>query len=250
MPMKNADLKRSYFNPRPPRGGRLPGGKSKFYYSINFNPRPPRGGRPDYVCAFWMVFAISIHVLREEDDFVKCNSPRVAIISIHVLREEDDERLACRCSHLGISIHVLREEDDHAWHSDHDRGHKFQSTSSARRTTNDLKYVDDKIRISIHVLREEDDGRYPQIGDRSVISIHVLREEDDSTFRRMVLLREYFNPRPPRGGRPEVPAFTYTSNDFNPRPPRGGRPTGSMTTSPSSVFQSTSSARRTTHCSP
>ena len=34
----------------------------------------------------------------------------------------------------------------------------------------------------------------------------------------------YFNPRPPRGGRPPISACTASYIHFNPRPPRGGRP--------------------------
>ena len=33
----------------------------------------------------------------------------------------------------------------------------------------------------------------------------------------------YFNPRPPRGGRPRIHFFHVKQLDFNPRPPRGGR---------------------------
>ena len=35
---------------------------------------------------------------------------------------------------------------------------------------------------------------------------------------------EYFNPRPPRGGRPATLSASPPAKDFNPRPPRGGRP--------------------------
>ena len=35
--------------------------------------------------------------------------------------------------------------------------------------------------------------------------------------------RNYFNPRPPRGGRPHPAPWTPWPADFNPRPPRGGR---------------------------
>ena len=79
-----------------------------------------------------------------------------------------------------ISIHVLREEDDNNIDPMESIVFIFQSTSSARRTT-DVSFRagwDDY--ISIHVLREEDDLHsiiHP--GIRFEISIHVLREEDD-----------------------------------------------------------------------
>ncbi len=61
------------------------------------------------------------------------------------------------------------------------RGSKFQSTSSARRTTVRIRRRAPCPPISIHVLREEDDLRLPRgFGIFRSISIHVLREEDDS----------------------------------------------------------------------
>ena len=60
-----------YFYPRPPRGGRhrakrpCPSPKGHFY------PRPPRGGRHGQWPYYAETFAISIHVLREEDDRVR-----------------------------------------------------------------------------------------------------------------------------------------------------------------------------------
>ena len=146
-------------------------------------------------------------------------------ISIHVLREEDDGPSRSREDHCHrISIHVLREEDD-VLSSDSGAGIRnfyprpprggrrlksspvptrrvFLSTSSARRTTKCKNPSCKREFISIHVLREEDDTRrwsarphqnyfYPRPPrggrrvhrhlDRAlvVISIHVLREEDD-----------------------------------------------------------------------
>ena len=61
-----------------------------------------------------------------------------------------------------ISIHVLREEDDRKLYADPVALKKFQSTSSARRTTV-LHWVCTRLAlISIHVLREEDDGAHLQ----------------------------------------------------------------------------------------
>ena len=102
--------------------------------------------------------------------------------------------------------------------------HRFQSTSSARRTTTRtrlfchsqsisihvLREEDDVTRksalpapwrISIHVLREEDDGDPLHRPRQRGISIHVLREEDDRHGTTSGCRPRYFNPRPPRGGR-------------------------------------------------
>ena len=80
----------------------------------DFNPRPPRGGRQCRVARFTQAQQISIHVLREEDDLFR-NARSIAGIF--------------------ISIHVLREEDDYVCGSFHYFYTLFQSTSSARRTT-------------------------------------------------------------------------------------------------------------------
>ena len=56
-----------HFYPRPPRGGRL----DDFSFKgnpINFYPRPPRGGRQGFYCTAVVLYAISIHALREEGD--------------------------------------------------------------------------------------------------------------------------------------------------------------------------------------
>ena len=192
---------RRYFNPRPPRGGRpkrIQEAEDELLFqstssarrttmatisaistSSNFNPRPPRGGRRGASSYGTKASAISIHVLREEDDWTSGGGPTptwyfnprpprggrlpliyrfryIPHISIHVLREEDDFRLPSAVLMGSISIHVLREEDD----------------------------------------READ---YPCRG--CGISIHVLREEDDLRLRYSPQEKRYFNPRPPRGGR-------------------------------------------------
>ena len=59
-----------------------------------------------------LLCAISIHVLREEDDTRTRLFCRSQSISIHVLREEDDLMYFLPFHPSAISIHVLREEDD------------------------------------------------------------------------------------------------------------------------------------------
>ncbi len=124
---------------------------------------------------------------------------------------------------------------------------RFQSTSSARRTTE----------------------IYQQPKAYRPISIHVLREEDDEPTAPPTAMLFYFNPRPPRGGRRHGRSEGGRTEYFNPRPPRGGRPRQLRQTAPpegisihvlreeddpldggrgchTAQFQSTSSARRTT----
>ena len=125
---------------------------------------------------------------------------------------------------VDISIHVLREEDDpfFAWQMSSHR--KFQSTSSARRTTGDAHTKGSSVPISIHVLREEDDSW-----------VLICPTKDTN-----------FNPRPPRGGRRSGGWLPWAGRYFNPRPPRGGRRYVQYPIFAHNIFQSTSSARRTT----
>ena len=56
------------------------------------------------------------------------------------------------------------------------------------------------------------------------ISIHAPRVGGDPTAPSGGCWRRYFNPRPPRGGRPDrAIAEAAEYKNFNPRPPRGGR---------------------------
>ena len=192
----------THFYPRPPRGGRrgmiwLPRPATHDFY-----PRPPRGGRPFRLPVDHYAIAISIHVLREEDDEMETGGYRIMRISIHVLREEDD----------GITP------------AQDARGYQFLSTSSARRTTD--AFVNDKTnaKISIHVLREEDDRsrwglpprlryfypRPPRGGRHGSIcgALGQWRFLSTSSARRTTQ-RQTAHP-----GR---------NADFYPRPPRGGR---------------------------
>ena len=167
-----------------------------------FNPRPPCGGRLCFCHKKHLLRIISIHVLRVEDD--QCPSwGRICItISIHVLRVEDDTMTDPNLLTADISIHVLRVEDDMPGHYpgmgcfyfnprppcggrlSHNSGDivsvafqstssvwrtttrlvprlcfwpAFQSTSSMWRTTQMMLVSNVAIDISIHVLHVEDD---------------------------------------------------------------------------------------------
>ena len=101
--------------------------------------------------------------------------------------------------------------------------------------------------ISIHALREEGDAcAVLLLAEHVVISIHALREESDTPTRIPASTHTYFNPRPPRGGRPRILPRSQTVKYFNPRPPRGGRLSLKAKVSKLEKFQSTPSARRAT----
>ena len=204
---------------------------------------------------------ISIHALREEGDsaatspanprkkFQSTPSARRAtascdfqvrhlVISIHALREEGDaDNKAVLLERFCISIHALREEGDSYAGTPYHLFGRFQSTPSARRAT----------------------ASFATGSAINLISIHALREEGDTGDAAGFPAVFYFNPRPPRGGRPRSPSFIVVSKlfqstpsarratdalktamgtptDFNPRPPRGGRRHGSCGHSTSRVI--------------
>ena len=124
---------------------------------------------------------------------------------------------------------------------------KFLSTPSARRATAAFSAWPAGMSISIHALREEGDVQAGTVlGASGPISIHALREEGDRRVVPLFGLTLYFYPRPPRGGRPPSQDRRGTTQNFYPRPPRGGRHDSTASTSSSSQFLSTPSARRAT----
>ena len=76
------------------------------------------------------------------------------------------------------------------------RGGRPQPTLSKKKTTN----------ISIHAPREGGDVRFPPDGTGADISIHAPREGGDGGGNTTLIRRDNFNPRPPRGGRRQIPA--------------------------------------------
>ena len=152
------------------------------------------------------------------------------------------------------------------------------------------------IDVSIHAPRAGGDAALPPTGRELCVSIHAPRAGGDSKSAscrkrvhmfqstppargatrspfRLLLSRNSFNPRPPRGGRPELDRSTgghtpvsihapraggdspyrrrirgdSEASRFNPRPPRGGRRSGIVPVT-SCVFQSTPPARGATRC--
>ena len=169
---------------------------------------------------------ISIHALREEGDLHDWAENTGQIISIHALREEGDSHgILLRRSPSDFNPRPPRGGRPLPQWRCSALWSKFQSTPSARRAT---------LRQAFQV-------------QKYFISIHALREEGDVFFVRVFDIANYFNPRPPRGGRrrPICALFgalvisihalreegdnaqqTHHKHNvnFNPRPPRGGRP--------------------------
>ena len=168
----------------------------------DFNPRPPRGERLTVGQMCLDQSMISIHALREESDaFIRLLHTSM-LISIHALREESDRTRAGRMQGRTDFNPRPPRGERHGYHAHLGNVSKFQSTPSARRATASADAETYNRRISIHALREEGDCWSPACCQSGW----------------------YFNPRPPRGGRPRGPWSVDPRWHFNPRPPRGGRP--------------------------
>ena len=195
----------------------------------DFNPRPPRGGRPAVVYLDGDSLVISIHALREEGDGLRC-APGLAGHDFNPRPprggRRDELRLisGCRfhfnprpprggrphpCIRLNgsrsISIHALREEGD----GHGDKGDVCNLNFNPRPPRGGRPQGPGRDqhpqRISIHALREEGDVKNCLEQHCDGISIHALREEGDRPLRCCAGWTGYFNPRPPRGGRPRLP---------------------------------------------
>ena len=148
---------KSYFYPRPPRGGRPPSAKIKNNCAY-FYPRPPRGGRPGDGSEVTLTLRfLSTPSARRATPpkladmlrvylFLSTPSARRATsyssygntgckISIHALREEGDNAQDEEVFGYQISIHALREEGDTLSSDWIKEGMEFLSTPSARRAT-------------------------------------------------------------------------------------------------------------------
>ena len=190
-----------------------------------FNPRPPRGGRPASVPQCGNNGSISIHALREEGDYRQGHAGKY-LQNFNPRPPRGGRRMKTVSSTTPL---------------------RFQSTPSARRATRHREALILHAVISIHALREEGDT-FPvgsMIGIERFQSTPSARRATRIFFIFSAILN-YFNPRPPRGGRllaalrdakpckfqstPSARRATATGAsstiallDFNPRPPRGGR---------------------------
>ena len=198
------DKHKDNFNPRPPWGGRPRNAGQDSGQRYYFNPRPPWGGRPAVVCRRCGLSpfqstpsvgrATSAHKWKSDRERGFQSTPSVGRatgldclkwvnngISIHALRGEGDIfRITLRRTRANISIHALRGEGDKLL--------GFCTTLH--------------IAISIHALRGEGDESSPlqlrhSVEFQSTPSVgRATRAEHQTTP-----TTEYFNPRPPWGGR-------------------------------------------------
>ena len=214
-----------YFNPRPPRGGRPPALVSPWYWMrFQSTPSARRATQTNGPAATLPL--ISIHALREEGDrtpptgwaswpYFNPRPPRGGRRSRPPKPGMSAGYFNPRPPRGGRLVQYIADNISSV----------FQSTPSARRATFLELVVVNGRKISIHALREEGDCRLSKsqrcislfqstpsarratrvvvaIRFPPLISIHALREEGDCGGPHPPHPPQYFNPRPPRGGRP------------------------------------------------
>ena len=215
--------------------------------SIRFQSTPPARGATYRLYDGSGYQYISIHAPREGGDISPDTIWRIAYISIHAPREGGDYVFAPG-SPLLYDFNPRPPRG----------GRRYMITSS-------LPYCI----ISIHAPREGGDLDFLGTVLDFIISIHAPREGGDLLYGKIRHLNQDFNPRPPRGGRPQwhrcdavqqgisihAPREGGDSN-FTPHvgdiiisihaPLEGGDLIGCMTVPVISIFQSTPPARGAT----
>ena len=237
----------SYFNPRPPRGGRqrlcTSGSSTQRFQST---PSARRATLPRASRAAGR--EISIHALREESDWFPGFHFRIrAHFNPRPPRGERQFLPLNESCSTDISIHALREESDSCVTPFNYRGTLFQSTPSARRATrfpaalpavarnfNPRPPRGERLSVTVAlvtllVFQSTPSARratiYQRVQHHFVhISIHALREESDRVH---LSHGHHYQPISIHALREESDIFVVhllvLPDDFNPRPPRGER---------------------------
>ena len=170
---------RTYFYPRPPRGGRRLAAKRRSNQIFYFYPRPPRGGR---LSRFRIPFPGA--------GFLSTPSARRATSPAPSTRPRRD-----------ISIHALREEGDFRNAKTRPEFHNFypRPPRGGRPTSTDIHPAFRVFLSTPSARRATTRSKTPCLF--CGISIHALREEGDFFYIMKTVKQHNFYPRPPRGGR-------------------------------------------------
>ena len=148
-------------------------------------------------------FFISTHALREEGD---CSSKRPAVFLDAFLPTPSARRATGTVTYTdpaeGISTHALREEGDaHGGIRRHRHDNFYPRPPRGGRPAAGLHRPAFVEFLPTPSARRATDAERV-VWQFDLISTHALREEGDRVKRPIVIVRFYFYPRPPRGGRP------------------------------------------------
>ena len=244
--------------------------KGAVYGHGHFNPLPPRGGRREAVNQFIVRKPISIHSLRVEGDRspVNCHCPNIefqstpsawrettvtergtsgATISIHSLRVEGDTNDTTNTT-TKKDFNPLPPRGGRLTHYVQKYGNVvFQSTPSAWRETRSPQLTAAAYNVFQSTPSAWRETHFGIVREQNgIISIHSLRVEGDLTLMFHSLSQLYFNPLPPRGGRPDIAVIRLNVILFQ-STPSAWRETGIfLFIITPYIFQSTPSAWRET----
>ena len=123
---------------------------------------------------------------------------------------------------LFISIHAPRGGGRPERQHSHSTSHEISIHAPREGGDQSVTLVGFDLGISIHAPREGGDEEYPLDWDVCNISIHAPREGGDLTVIQAAPYRVYFNPRPPRGGRPHATIPQGPGALFQSTPPARG----------------------------
>ena len=260
----------SNFNPRPPRGGRLQC-SHRIRSGQKFQSTPSARRATSFYPMEAGILPISIHALREEGDFqaTLCHEPLPLFQSTPSARRATAVRFSGRLFIWNFNPRPPR-GGRHASLLLLKSPSRFQSTPSARRATLDTKrpgattgYFNPRPPrggrhgYSRHTTTKAEFQSTPSARRATVpvvedsgkvdISIHALREEGDEQGGAWIGFVSNFNPRPPRGGRPQPQTKTTIVAQISIHALREeGDPSFSISCIIGYKFQSTPSARRAT----
>ena len=149
---------------------------------------------------------ISIHALREEGDNDNDMMDARVGISIHALREEGDVPCTTnRHSLCVISIHALREEGDASQAVLPYLASYFYPRPPRGGRPGAHRHSGRYDAISIHALREEGDYASRSLSLSVILFLSTPSARRATSSRKQAAwFRNYFYPRPPRGGRPPL----------------------------------------------
>ena len=189
------------FNPRFPRGKRLPC-IAAAESGVDFNPRFPRGKRHQLPHLLAGGLHISIHASRGGSDFFEIGGLPFDDISIHASRGGSDQEPKQGDAPAGISIHASRGGSDLLIQWDVRRHPDFNPRFPRGKRQHSLIRFP-KSSISIHASRGGSDKMTKFYdGKKTVISIHASRGGSDIKLTLVGIIVGNFNPRFPRGKRP------------------------------------------------
>ena len=222
LPKAGCRMRGSYFNPRSPRGERLP---PMIHGSINIriSIHAPREGSDDSASSKVFSISISIHAPREGSDQITYFYSRVCRY-FNPRSPRGERPFEGGQNEQGKEFQsTLPARGATPMESKNCRIESFQSTLPARGATHIEAAKNMQIKY-FNPRSPRGERRFPALVQASLdcISIHAPREGSDHFFSRLFNEMSYFNPRSPRGERRYLGGQQDRDRDISIHAPREG----------------------------